>query len=115
MGLLIKLILAHLAGDFLLQPNSWVNAKEERKLKAWQLYVHVLIHGALIMLLVWDLTFWKWALIITGAHFVIDALKVLLQREKTKRFFFFADQALHLISLYVVVCFYTGEIVQLDF
>ena len=41
MILFIKLVLAHLIGDFILQPASWVKAKEEFKLKAWQLYAHV--------------------------------------------------------------------------
>ncbi|MGZ5189305.1 MAG: DUF3307 domain-containing protein, partial [Kaistella sp.] len=30
--ILIPLILAHLLGDFLLQPNSWVADKEKKKL-----------------------------------------------------------------------------------
>ena len=40
MILLVKLLMAHLIGDFLLQPGSWVAAKESKKLAAWQLYVH---------------------------------------------------------------------------
>jgi len=43
MILLFKLLLAHLLGDFLLQPDSWVKAKEKNKLKAWQLYAHTFI------------------------------------------------------------------------
>ncbi|MEF9478364.1 DUF3307 domain-containing protein [Chryseobacterium sp. 1B4] len=42
----IKLILAHLLGDFTLQPNSWVADKENYKLKSKFLYLHVLIHTA---------------------------------------------------------------------
>lgn len=38
MILLLKLLLAHLVGDFLLQPRRWVEAKNTRKLRAWQLY-----------------------------------------------------------------------------
>ena len=106
MILFIKLVLAHLLGDFILQPSTWVTAKEERKLKAWQLYAHVLIHFALILLFVWDAYFWGWALLITGTHLAIDALKISIQREKTKRLLFFLDQALHLIILYVVTCLY---------
>ncbi len=106
MILFIKLVLAHLIGDFILQPASWVNAKEERKLRAWQLYAHVLIHAVLIILLVRDSYFWPWALLIAGTHLIIDALKILLQREKTKRTLFFIDQALHLIILYAVACLY---------
>src|SRR5215475_11372394 len=40
------LILAHLLGDFLFQPQSWVKAKEQR-LFAIQAYPHAIIHGVL--------------------------------------------------------------------
>jgi hypothetical protein len=106
MILLIKLVLAHLIGDFILQPTAWVNAKEERKLKAWQLYAHVLIHAVLVIVIVWDAGFWPWAVCIAGTHLVIDALKISVQREKTKRTLFFLDQALHLVVLFAVACLY---------
>ena len=106
MILFVKLILAHLVGDFIFQPTKWVKAKEERKLRAWQLYAHVLIHAVLIVLIVWDACFWPWALLIAGTHLIIDALKISLQREKTKRLLFFIDQALHILILYIVVCLY---------
>ena len=61
MILLLKLILAHLAGDFLFQPDSWVKSKETKKLRAYQLYIHSVIHFILIMVIVWDLNFLKWA------------------------------------------------------
>lgn len=108
MILLIKLVLAHLAGDFLLQPASWVEAKEKKKLGAYQLYLHVVIHWALIMLLVWDGNFLKWAIFIAIVHFVIDILKLYLQNNRTKRRYFFADQLAHLISIYLIYCWYKG-------
>lgn len=108
--LFLKLILAHLIGDFILQPASWVKAKETRKLKAWQLYAHILVHAVLIILIVWDVYFWPWALIIAGSHLAIDALKILLQREKTKRILFFIDQLMHLAVLHAVACIYLNFI-----
>lgn len=114
MILFIKLILAHLIGDFLLQPTSWVKAKETRKLKAWQLYAHMLVHAVLILLLVWDVYFWPSALVIAGSHLVIDALKILIQREKTKRLLFFIDQLMHLAVLYAVACIYLNYIPDVD-
>lgn len=114
MILLIKLVLAHLIGDFILQPTSWVKAKEARRLAAWQLYVHVVVHAVLIILIVWDVYFWPWALLIAGSHLVIDALKILLQREKTKRTLFFIDQLLHLGVLFAVACIYFNYIPDFD-
>lgn len=115
MILLIKLVLAHLIGDFILQPTAWVKAKEERKLKAWQLYAHGLIHAVLIILIVWDAYFWPWALLIAVTHLTIDALKISFQRNKTKRILFFLDQALHLIILYAVACLYLDYAPDFDF
>jgi hypothetical protein len=102
MILLIKLILAHLLGDFLFQPNSWVKAKESKKIKAYQLYLHLLVHGALVFLLVADITFWPYALIIMFSHGIIDVIKLYAQKEKTKRYWFFIDQMAHFNVLVVV-------------
>ena len=102
MILLLKLFLAHLAGDFLLQPDSWVIGKETKRLRSWQLYLHSLIHFTLIMLLVWDIAFWRWALLIAVFHLMTDLLKLYAQHNKTKRTWFFADQAVHLLFIYLV-------------
>ena len=106
MILLIKLFLAHLIGDFLLQPRKWVKEKEKKKLKAYQLYLHSLVHGLLTMILVWDWAFAGWAIVVTVGHLFIDATKLLLQKEKTKRGYFFLDQLTHLLSLYIIFCLY---------
>lgn len=99
MTLLLKLVLAHLIGDFLLQPTRWVLEKEERKLKSPKLYLHVMIHGLLVMLLVWDWQQWPVALGIVLAHLLIDSIKLYLQKPKTKNFWLLIDQLLHLISI----------------
>lgn len=97
--ILVKLLLAHLLGDFILQPKAWVTVKEQRKLRSWQLYVHTLIHFVLINLLVWDLRFIGWAALLAVLHLVTDIIKVWLQKETTKRTWFFADQGIHLVVL----------------
>lgn len=102
MMLLIKLILAHLLGDFLLQPDSWVKAKEKRKIKAWQLYLHIFLHFALLMLFVWELEFLKWALLLTLSHFIVDVMKLYFQNSQTKRRWFFIDQGIHFVFIIVV-------------
>lgn len=108
MILLLKLFLAHFIGDFLLQPFSWVKAKEEKKLAAWQLYAHCLLHGFLIMLLVWDFSFWYWALLITFIHLIIDAAKVILTNKSNQRLLFFIDQLAHYITIYLIWLWYAG-------
>ena len=99
MILLLQLLLAHLLGDFMLQPTSWVKAKEARKAGAYQLYLHVLLHYLLIMLLVWDQGFWLWGLAIATSHLLIDIWKLYAQQKGNRRNYFFADQALHLLVL----------------
>jgi hypothetical protein len=107
MHLLIKLILAHLIGDFLLQSKKWVEAKETKKLAAWQLYIHVLSHVAITALLLWDENEWTILLAIFLSHYIIDASKILLQRPETKRTWFFVDQLLHGVALYLIYYFHT--------
>lgn len=97
---LIKLLIAHLIGDFFLQPKSWVEEKETSKLKSPKLYIHVAVHIALMFLLLFDLSYWRLILMIGVLHFVIDAFKLTLQKKKTKRFYFFADQILHLLTIF---------------
>ncbi|RQP08510.1 MAG: DUF3307 domain-containing protein [Chryseobacterium sp.] len=100
--ILTRLILAHLVGDFLLQPDKWVADKERKKLKSGYLYLHALLHAVLAFVALWDLWLWWMALLVGGVHFVIDAVKLVFQTQRSKRIWFFADQALHLLSLVLI-------------
>lgn len=102
MILLVKLILAHLIGDFLLQTKSMIEQKERKVWRAPLLYLHCLLHFGLVMVLVWDIHFWLPALIITTTHFIIDGIKLQFQKPANRTRWFFADQALHLIVLFTV-------------
>lgn len=102
MILFIKLLLAHLLGDFLFQPKAWVLQKEAKKLKAWQLYVHTAIHGLLTLLFLWNWSHWLIALWVMGFHFLIDVIKLYFQKESNKTFWFLTDQGLHITSLLII-------------
>lgn len=102
MIILVKLILAHFIGDFLLQPTSWVKEKEERKIKSPKLYLHVGIHLLLYFLVMWDLTLWYIPIIIAVSHLIIDAWKLSFQNYKNRRLFFFLDQLFHILVLFAV-------------
>lgn len=101
-----KLILAHLLGDFLFQPNSWVAEKELKKEKSIYLYLHTLIHFLLTMLFLWNLQLWWIAAVIAVTHFLIDWVKLTFQTPKTKRSWFFADQILHIAIIGAVSFWY---------
>ncbi|WP_395973535.1 DUF3307 domain-containing protein [Chryseobacterium cucumeris] len=104
----IKLILAHLLGDFILQPNSWVADKENHKLKSKFLYLHILIHTILSLVFLWGLQLWWVAVLVGITHFMIDASKLIFQNVKTKKRWFFIDQLLH-VSVIAEVSFYFQE------
>ncbi|MDQ6902804.1 MAG: DUF3307 domain-containing protein [Bacteroidota bacterium] len=115
MIVLLKFFIAHLIGDFLLQPLSWVKAKQEKKLAAWQLYAHSLIHGILLLILMWDWNFIVWAGILTVIHLIIDAAKSLLQTRRNQRWLFFIDQLFHFISIYVIWLLFENKFPSFSF
>ncbi|NOX18603.1 MAG: DUF3307 domain-containing protein [Chlorobi bacterium] len=102
MIILIKLILAHLTGDFLLQPKNWVEDKEQKKWSSSKLYLHALIHGALVLILLGNLRLWYLAVLIFIIHYFIDLLKATFQKEGNKIRWFISDQILHLLSLVIL-------------
>ncbi|REC78500.1 DUF3307 domain-containing protein [Chryseobacterium elymi] len=103
-----QLILAHLLGDFILQPNSWVADKERRKLKSPYLYLHVLIHTVLSFVFLWNTDLWWISLLIGITHFIIDASKLIFQTVKNKKKWFFIDQLLHVLVI-AGISFYCKE------
>lgn len=92
LSILLRLILAHLLGDFLFQPNSWVQAKNKQKEKAPQLYYHVAVVTLLTYLFLADWKNWKIPLVIATSHLLIDIWKS--HKPSTFRYFMI-DQALH--------------------
>ena len=113
MIIFVKLLLAHLLGDFLLQPTSWVLEKENRKHKSIYLYIHTLLHFILAWILVGISDFVWFAVVLAVTHGGIDFLKLHFQKNKTKRNWFVIDQLLHLIVIMTITLFYTNK--RIDF
>lgn len=114
MIILIKLLLAHIIGDFLLQPKKWVKEKEKKKLKSNKLYFHVLIHIVLTSIFLWDASLWPIILTIGITHLAIDATKLSIQKKKTKRLLFFIDQLLHIAVILCCYFIFTENTFQLN-
>ena len=112
MILFIKLLLAHLLGDFIWQPNSWVADKEAKKHKSIYLYLHVLLHCILAAILVGEIRFLPYAILIAVTHGIIDLIKLNFQKKKTKRSWFVLDQIAHILVLLAVVLLYKGETIN---
>jgi hypothetical protein len=108
--ILLKLIIAHIIGDFFLQPGKWIQDKEESGWGSRYLYIHVLIHFLLLLVLLWDFSYWPEALLITVFHYVIDGMKVSLQTEKTRITWFWLDQLAHFAVLISVWFIFWGGI-----
>lgn len=106
MILFIKLLLAHLLGDFIWQPNSWVADKETKKHKSIYLYVHILLHGVLAAILAGEIRFIPYAILIAITHGIIDLIKLNFQKRKTKRTWFVLDQIAHILILIAIVLLY---------
>ncbi|OXA87248.1 DUF3307 domain-containing protein [Flavobacterium hercynium] len=112
MILFIKLLLAHLLGDFIWQPNSWVTDKEVKKHKSIYLYLHILLHGTLAAILVREIKFIPYAILIAVTHGAVDLVKLNFQKSKTKRTWFVVDQIAHVLILIGIVLLYENKAVS---
>lgn len=108
--LLIKLLLAHFLGDFVFQPKPWVEERFRKKWRAPRFYLHLLVHGLLILLLFWDLSIWRLVLAVVGVHGSIDLLKAYRVKKKTEEKWFFLDQFLHILSLVLLWAWWEGHL-----
>ncbi len=108
--LVLKLLLAHLIADFLLQPNKWVESKKAKHYKSICLYLHAAIHFVVLSILFcnhfkeyfWGIT------AITISHLIIDTSKCMIEKKYNNRkiLFFSIDQLLHLAVIGIVVLTY---------
>ena len=108
MIIFIQLLLAHLLGDFVFQPDKWVADKKVKKLKSGYLYLHVLLHFGLALAVVWDTDFVWMAALLALSHGVIDIIKLYAQNERTERAWFIADQILHVVALVAITLIWTN-------
>jgi uncharacterized membrane protein YidH (DUF202 family) len=107
LSLLLGLVLAHLIGDFLLQPLAWVEERYRLKHRSRGLAQHALLHGLLAgsVLLIAGvaspsrgiLAVLLGSVAITLSHWLIDLGKAWLSPLRLR--WFLLDQALHLLVL----------------
>jgi len=104
--LFLKLVLAHIIGDFVLQPASWVQKRSEQ---VGVLFLHVLVHALLLLLVFIHQLPVSGALItfIAVSHLAIDSLKIWWEKKfrSNPTVLFVIDQLLHLGVLWAVVCY----------
>lgn len=111
--ILLKFLLAHLVGDFLLQPKNWIKDKALHRHTSAALYLHGLTHSILIILLVWDFLFWPYSLAIGLSHIVIDGIRS-WQPVKWQRLWFLLDQLLHVTVIVGLWSYHQRELLEFD-
>ncbi|MHA7109060.1 DUF3307 domain-containing protein [Sunxiuqinia elliptica] len=100
MILVLRLLLAHLIADFLLQPNSWVKDKNEKGIRSFKLLLHILVVTGVSTILTIDFFVWQIPVFIFVLHYLIDLLKIYFRSLKANNLLWFiADQFLHIISI----------------
>lgn len=101
---IIQLLIAHIIGDFVLQPNNWVKDKNIKKHKSKFLYFHGLVHLiALVILMKFNWSYWPYILFIVISHIIIDLIKLNLIKQVNNRTLFYLDQILHIIIISIAV------------
>lgn len=126
--LLLKLLMAHLIADFLIQPVSWVKDKEQKAFVSNKLILHTLVHATLYaMAFSFAPQFWLGWLILTVSHYVIDGAKAIstqvLNRagdsEKSLLFnhrsLFLVDQLIHVVVILAIVGYYYPELYEVSY
>ncbi len=92
-NLLIRLLLAHIISDFILQTDKMV---QNKKWFSREMGYHI---GILFIVTFLLSGLWKISLIITILHWITDGLKIQLKSNNNDKQLFIADQALHLIVI----------------
>jgi hypothetical protein len=112
----LKLFLAHILGDFVFQPDSWVIHKVQHKQKSVFLYLHLLIHlVCLLVLLGFDLKYSSGIVIIIVSHYIIDLAKLHFQNKFKQGSLFFLDQLAHIVIILWVIHMYQSFTVSFGY
>ncbi len=93
---LIRLIIAHLLTDFVLQPGSWVAERKGKKFRSPKLYLHALVTGVTAYLFSGKWEVFSLPLLIIITHAIIDGWK---SYQKSNTIYFLIDQLLHLLVI----------------
>ncbi len=112
--LFIQLLLAHILGDFVFQPTSWVKNKLKFKIKSYKLYAHIGVHTALLIAIaLLNQNFWLGFVIVIVTHYLIDLAKLYLHKKVKSNILFLGDQILHLFFLALAT--YITKPFEIDF
>jgi len=104
--LFVRLLVAHLLGDFCLQHKQWI---EHRSLKKWR-SVYIYINAGIVAILTWLLSGypfeWLLPLLVFAAHALTDIGKSYLREHPVV---FASDQVLHIAATIIVTLLYLNS------
>ncbi|WP_298147556.1 DUF3307 domain-containing protein [Flavobacterium sp.] len=108
LDLALKILLAHLLGDFVLQSSRMAAAIENRVLKSPMLYLHTGIHLFLLLLFTqFSKNLILPCILLAASHFLIDAFtKTVLKKRLSPIAVFSFDQLLHFGALALFVAYH---------
>jgi len=116
MDFVLKLLIAHVLGDFVFQPDRWVKDKREKSLKSVYFYLHGLVHLlSLLIVLGFDLSFSISITALVVSHLVIDFFKIKLEKRWNPRLLFGLDQFMHMLVIGGVVSYHFSYDIDLDY
>jgi Protein of unknown function (DUF3307) len=105
-SLLIRLLIAHLITDFLLQTGKGVTSKKDKLLKAGSFWMHGLYTAIFAAFFMWDKLMLPVLALITFSHLLIDYCKLVLSKkindgkwQQKDLWLFIIDQILHIVIL----------------
>jgi hypothetical protein len=99
MLVLYQWIFAHLLADFGLQTRKMIQHKKRLKTGSWVLYIHCLLHSAIIFLFTPNKSLWLIPVTVFITHFFIDLWKLY---RKDNALAFVADQIMHILVLVIL-------------
>lgn len=104
----IKLLLAHLVGDFVLQSDKAVKNIRKRRFRSPYLYTHFATHLLLLLLVTgFQKNYLIPVFILALVHIAIDCIiKFMFETDRNRITCFLVDQALHFLTLAALVNYF---------
>ncbi len=108
--LLIRLLTAHFLGDFILQPDNWVEDRNKNKIKSKYLYLHSIVVALLFYLFSFRLSNIWIPLFVFATHLLIDIWK---SYKNHKIIYFIIDQLSHIMIILIAWVLYQQNLSEL--
>lgn len=115
-GLVMKIVLSHLLGDFVLQTNAMVNDIDRNRLQSKQLYFHGLIHLSLLLVITkFEKQYIFPVVLLAVVHLLIDIFtKIIIKNKLSSINNLLLDQLLHAISIALFVRYFYNYKIDFD-